>query len=64
VVTLFVSRLTPPPPLEVQEMVARLRSPEGNDAVYSIKPDDSEVDSQGIRYPFGDFRRETDTKQP
>jgi len=34
VVTLFVSRLTPPPPLEVQEMVARLRSPEDNDAVY------------------------------
>jgi cation/acetate symporter len=34
VVTLFVSRLTPPPPLEVQEMVALLRSPEGNDAVY------------------------------
>ena len=30
VVTLIVSRLTPPPPLEVQEMVARLRSPEGN----------------------------------
>ena len=30
VVTLIISRLTPPPPLEVQEMVARLRSPEGN----------------------------------
>ena len=34
IVTLVVSRFTPPPPLEVQEMVARLRSPEGNDAVY------------------------------
>ncbi|ELS01672.1 putative sodium:solute symporter, VC_2705 subfamily [Xenococcus sp. PCC 7305] len=30
VVTYTVSRLTPPPPLEVQAMVARLRSPEGN----------------------------------
>ena len=30
IVTLVVSRLTPPPPLEVQEMVASLRSPEGN----------------------------------
>ena len=34
IVTLVVSRLTPPPPPEVQEMVARLRSPEDNDAVY------------------------------
>ena len=30
VVTFVVSRFTPPPPLEVQEMVASLRSPEGN----------------------------------
>ncbi|MEM9273755.1 MAG: sodium:solute symporter family protein [Cyanobacteria bacterium P01_F01_bin.143] len=30
VVTYTVSRFTPAPPLEVQEMVARLRSPEGN----------------------------------
>jgi len=29
-VTYTVSRFTPPPPLEVQQMVARLRSPEGN----------------------------------
>ena len=34
VVTLVISRLTPAPPLEIQQMVARLRSPEGNDAVY------------------------------
>ena len=34
VVTFVVSRFTPPPPLEVQEMVASLRSPEDNDAVY------------------------------
>lgn len=27
--TLIVSRLTPPPPLEVQEMVEELRSPAG-----------------------------------
>ena len=33
IVTLVVSRLTPPPPLEVQEMVARLRSPEDNDEI-------------------------------
>ena len=33
IVTFLVSRLTPPPPLEVQEMVARLRSPEDYDAV-------------------------------
>lgn len=32
IVTYTVSRLTPPPPLEVQEIVARLRSPEGNGA--------------------------------
>ena len=31
IVTFIVSRFTPPPPLEVQEMVARLRSPEDND---------------------------------
>ena len=31
IVTFAVSRFTPAPPLEVQEMVARLRSPEGND---------------------------------
>ena len=30
VVTYTVSRFTPAPPLEVQEMVARLRSPEAN----------------------------------
>ena len=35
IVTLIVSRLTPAPPLEVQEMVARLRSPEGNGALLS-----------------------------
>jgi cation/acetate symporter len=29
IVTLVVSRLTPPPPLEVQEMVEELRSPAG-----------------------------------
>ena len=29
-VTYIVSRLTPPPPLQVQEMVERLRSPEGD----------------------------------
>ncbi|AFZ14061.1 putative sodium symporter protein [Crinalium epipsammum PCC 9333] len=29
VVTLIVSRLTPPPPLEIQEMVESLRSPDG-----------------------------------
>ena len=34
IVTFVVSRFTPPPTLEVQEMVARLRSPEGNDTVY------------------------------
>ena len=34
IVTFIVSRLTPPPPLEVQEMVARLRSPEDIDPVY------------------------------
>ena len=34
IVTFVVSRFTPPPPLEVQEMVARLRSPEDSDAVY------------------------------
>ena len=34
VVTVVVSRFTPPPPLEVQEMVASLRSPEDNDGVY------------------------------
>ena len=34
IVTLVVSRFTPAPPIEVQEMVARLRSPEGNNAVY------------------------------
>ena len=33
IVTYVVSRFTPPPPLEVQEMVARLRSPEGNDTI-------------------------------
>ena len=32
IITFVVSRLTPPPPLEVQEMVARLRSAEGNGA--------------------------------
>jgi cation/acetate symporter len=32
IVTFVVSRLTPPPPLEVQELVTRLRSPEGNGA--------------------------------
>ena len=32
IVTFIVSRLTPAPPLEVQEMVAHLRSPEGNGA--------------------------------
>ena len=31
IVTLAISRMTPPPPLEVREMVARLRSPESND---------------------------------
>ena len=31
IVALVVSRFTPEPPLEVQEMVASLRSPEGND---------------------------------
>ncbi len=35
IVTVIVSRLTPAPPLEVQEMVARLRSPEGNGAFLS-----------------------------
>ncbi len=35
IVTFVVSRLTAPPPLEVQEMVARLRSPEGNGAFLS-----------------------------
>lgn len=34
IVTFLVSRCTPPPPLEVQEMVARLRSPEDSDTVY------------------------------
>lgn len=33
IVTFVVSRLTPAPPLEVQEMVASLRSPEGNNDV-------------------------------
>jgi cation/acetate symporter len=35
IVTYIVSRITPPPPLEVQEMVARLRSPEGNNGLVS-----------------------------
>ncbi|MDJ0596711.1 MAG: cation acetate symporter [Pleurocapsa sp. MO_226.B13] len=35
IVTLVVSRLTAPPPSEVQEIVARLRSPEGNGAFLS-----------------------------
>ena len=35
VVTYTVSRFTPAPPLEVQEMVARLRSPEGNSPALS-----------------------------
>ena len=35
IVTFIVSRFTPPPPLEVQEMVARLRSPEDNDEFVS-----------------------------
>ena len=30
IVTFVISRLTPPPPSDVQDMVARLRSPEGN----------------------------------
>ena len=30
IITFVVSRLTPPPPLEIQEMVASLRSPEDN----------------------------------
>lgn len=34
IVTFVVSRFTPPPPLEVQEMVASLRSPEDIDTVY------------------------------
>lgn len=34
IVTFVVSRFTPPPPLEVQEMVASLRSPEDIDIVY------------------------------
>lgn len=33
IVTYIVSRLTPPPPLEVQEMVENLRSPEENIAI-------------------------------
>ena len=37
IVTYVVSRFTSPPPLEVQEMVARLRSPEGNDTIYQTK---------------------------
>ena len=32
IITFVVSRLTPPPPLEVQEMVAHLRSPEADGA--------------------------------
>lgn len=32
IVTFVVSRLTPPPPLEVQEIIANLRSPENNGA--------------------------------
>ena len=47
IVTCFVSRLTPAPPLEVQEMVARLRSPEDNDTVYKTeKMNLSDLDSQ------------------
>ena len=34
IVTFNVSRFTPAPPLEAREMVARLRSPEDNEAVY------------------------------
>ena len=36
IITYVVSRLTPPPPREVQEMVARLRSPEHNDESIDI----------------------------
>ena len=36
IVTFTVSRLTPAPPLEVQEMVASLRSPEGNDELVNV----------------------------
>ena len=32
IITFVVSRLTPPPPLEVQEMIAHLRSPEEDGA--------------------------------
>ena len=37
IVTFVVSRLTPAPPLEIQEMVARLRSPEDHEAVYQTE---------------------------
>ena len=36
IVTFIVSRLTPAPPLEVQEMVASLRSPEDNDTSVNV----------------------------
>ena len=37
IITYVVSRFTPAPPIEIQEMVASLRSPEDNDAVYQTE---------------------------